>query len=233
MLRACVLNFKGSWDDHLPLVEFSYNNSYQSSIGMAPFEALYGRPCRSPVSWNEVGEEILIGLEMVQQAHQVVLVARDRLKAAQSRQKSYADKRRRPLEFTVDDYVMLKVSPMKGVKRFGAKGKLAPRFIGPFQVFERISSMAYRLDLPDQLKGVHNVFHVSMLRKFFRDEEQDLVVDFRGLHIEDDATVDFPPVKIVDVQEKGTRRNRIRMVKVQWSDNPKDVTWELEDVMQK
>ena len=132
MLRACVLNFKGLWDDHLPLVEFSYNNSYQSNIRMAPFESLYGRSCRSPVSWNEVGEEILIGPEMVQQAHHVVSVARDRLRAAQSRQKSYVDKRMRPLEFTVDDFIMLKVSPMKGVKHFGAKGKLAPRFVGPF-----------------------------------------------------------------------------------------------------
>ena len=123
------------------------------------------------VSWNEVGEEILIGPEMVQQAHHVVSVARDRLRVAQSHQKSYADKRRRPLEFEVGDYVMLKVSPMKGVKRFGAKGKLAPRFVGPFKVLERIGSMAYRLELPKQLKGVHDVFHVSMLRKFFRDVE--------------------------------------------------------------
>jgi hypothetical protein len=194
---------------------------------------LYGRPCRSPVSWNEVGEEILIGPEMVQQAHHVISVARDRLRAAQSCQKSYMDKRMRPLEFEVGDYVMLKVSPMKGVKQFGAKGKLAPRFVGPFKVLERIGFMAYRLELPEQLKGVHDVFHVSMLRKFFYDEEQDLIVDFRGLQIEDDATVSFPPVKIVDVQEKGTRRNRIRTVKVQWSDNPKNVTWEIKDVMQK
>ena len=141
-------------------------------------------------------------------------MARDHLKASQSRQKSYADKRRRPLEFEIDDYVMLKVSPMKGVKRFGAKCKLEPRFVGPFKVLERIGSMAYRLELLEQLKGVHDVFHVSMLRKFFYDEEQDLIVDFRGLQIEDDATVSFPPVKIVDVKEKGTRRNRIRAVKV-------------------
>src|ERR1700732_3146240 len=102
---------------------------------------------------------------------------------------------------------MLKGSPMKGVKIFGAKGKLAPRFVGPFRVLERIGSMAYRLELPEQLKGVHDVFHVSILRKFFRDEEQDLIVEFRGLQIEDDVTVSFPPVKIVDIQEKGTRRN--------------------------
>ena len=174
-----------------------------------------------------------MGPEIVQQAHHVVSIARDHLKATQSRMKSYADKRRRPLEFAVNDFVMLKVSPMKGVKRFGAKGKLAPRFIGPFEVLERIGSMAYKLALPEQLQNVHDIFHVSMLKKFIRDKEQDLVVDFSGLQVEDDATIELPPMKIIDVQEKGTRGKRIRSVKVQWSDNPRDVSWELEDVMMK
>ncbi|GJS04131.1 reverse transcriptase domain-containing protein [Tanacetum coccineum] len=115
MLRACVLYFGGSWDVHLPLVEFSYNNSYHASVRCAPFEALYGRKCRSPIMWAE-----------------------DRLKAARDRQKSYADKKRKPLEFSVGDYVLLKVSPWKGVVRFGKKGKLAPRFVGPFEIIEKI-----------------------------------------------------------------------------------------------
>ena len=148
MLRACVLNFKSSWEDHFPLVDFSYNNSYQSSIGMAPFKALYWRSCRSPVSWNEVGEEVLMGSKLVEQAHHAVSVAGDHLKVAQSLMKSYANKKRRPLEFEVGDYVMLKVSPMKGVKRFGAKGKLAPRFVSPFVIIEMIGSMAFKLELP-------------------------------------------------------------------------------------
>ncbi|GJX49787.1 putative reverse transcriptase domain-containing protein [Tanacetum coccineum] len=131
MLRACVLDFGGSWDVHLPLVEFSYNNSYHSSMRCAPFEALYGRKCRLPIMWAEVGEGQLIGPELVQETTEKVSQIKDRLKAARDRQKSYADKRRKPLELSVGDYVLLKVSSWKGVVRFGKKGKLAPRFVGP------------------------------------------------------------------------------------------------------
>ncbi|GJW58156.1 putative nucleotidyltransferase, ribonuclease H [Tanacetum coccineum] len=147
MLRACVLDFGGSWDVHLPLVEFSYNNSYHSSVRCAPFEALYGRKCRSPIMWAEVGEGQLIGPELVQETTEKISQIKDRLKAARDRQKSYADKRRKPLEFSVGDYVLLKVSPWKGVVRFGKKGKLAPRFVGPFEIIEKVGPVAYRLDL--------------------------------------------------------------------------------------
>ncbi|GJV97427.1 putative reverse transcriptase domain-containing protein [Tanacetum coccineum] len=126
MLRACVIDFGGSWDTHLPLAEFSYNNSYHSSIRCAPFEALYGRECRSPVLWAEIGENSLIGPELVQETTDKVVLIKEKLKAARHRQKSYADNRRKPLEFEVGDRVMLKVSPWKGVIRFGKKGKLAP-----------------------------------------------------------------------------------------------------------
>ncbi|GKE26348.1 hypothetical protein Tco_1441732 [Tanacetum coccineum] len=148
MLRACVLNFWGSWDVHLPLVEFSYNNSYHSSVRCAPFEALYDRKCRSPIMWAEI---------------------KDRLKAARDHQKSYADKRRKPLEFSVGDYVLLKVSPWKGVVRFGKKGRLAPRFVGLFEIVKKVGPMAYRLDLPEELNGVHDTFHVSNLKKCLAD----------------------------------------------------------------
>ena len=121
MLRACTLDFRGNWDVKLPLVEFTYNNSYQSTIGMAPYEALYGRKCRSPVHWDEVGERRLLGPELVQQTTTVVEKIRERMKMAQSRQKSYADIRRRDLEFSVGDHVLLKVAPMKGIMRFGRK----------------------------------------------------------------------------------------------------------------
>ncbi|GJU01660.1 putative reverse transcriptase domain-containing protein [Tanacetum coccineum] len=154
MLRACVLDFGGSWDVHLPLVEFSYNNSYHSSVRCAPFEALYGRKCRSPIMWAEVGEGQLIGPELVQETTEKISQIKDRLKAARDRQKSYADKRRKPLEFSVGEYVLLKVSPWKGVVRFGKKGKLAPRFVGPFEITERIGPVAYRLRLPEELNGV-------------------------------------------------------------------------------
>ncbi|XP_070031682.1 uncharacterized protein, partial [Nicotiana tomentosiformis] len=131
MLRACVLDFKGNWDDHLALIEFAYNNSYHSSIKMAPYEALYGRRCRSPVGWFEVGETELYGPDLIHQAIEKVKVIQERLRTAQSRQKSYSDVRRRDLEFKVGDWVFLKISPMKGVMRFGKKGKLSPRYIGP------------------------------------------------------------------------------------------------------
>ncbi|GKB07953.1 putative reverse transcriptase domain-containing protein [Tanacetum coccineum] len=143
MLRACVTDFGGSWDVHLPLAEFSYNNSYHSSIKCAPFEALYGRKCRSPVLWAEIGESSLIGPELVQETTDKVVLIKEKLKAAKDRQKSYVDNRRKPLEFEVGDRVMLKVSPWKGVIRFGKKGKLAPRYVGPFEILERISLVAY------------------------------------------------------------------------------------------
>ncbi|GKC25060.1 reverse transcriptase domain-containing protein [Tanacetum coccineum] len=129
MLRACVLDFRGSWDVHLPLVEFSYNNSYHSSVRCASFEALYGRKCRSPIMWAEVGEGQLIGPELVQETIEKISQIKDRLKAARDHQKSYADIWRKPLEFSVGEYVLLKVSPWKGVVRFGKKGKLAPRVL--------------------------------------------------------------------------------------------------------
>ena len=129
MLRACSLEWKGNWDEQLSLAEFSYNNSFHASIGVAPFEALYGRKCRSPICWFEVGERQLLGPELVQDASERIAIIRQKLLTAQSRQKSYADKRRRELEFNVGDMVFLKVSPWKGVIRFGNKGKLSPRYI--------------------------------------------------------------------------------------------------------
>ncbi|GJU27169.1 putative reverse transcriptase domain-containing protein [Tanacetum coccineum] len=143
--------------------------SYHSSVRCAPFEALYGRKCRSPIMWAEVGEGQLIGPELVQETTEKISQIKDRLKAARDRQKSYADKRRKPLEFSVGDYVLLKVSPWKGVVRFGKKGKLAPRFVGPFEIIEKVGPVAYRLDFPEDLNGVHDTFHVSNLKKCLAD----------------------------------------------------------------
>ena len=169
MLRACVLDHQGSWEEHLPLVEFAYNNSYQASIQMAPYEALYGRPCRSPLCWTEVGESSITGPDLIRDTSEKVSLIRQRLLMAQSRQKNYADVRRRPLEFEVGDHVFLKVMLKRGVVRFGKRGKLSPRFIGPFEILERIDTVAYRLALPPSMSGVHEVFHVSMLRKYMLD----------------------------------------------------------------
>nr|GEV13410.1 putative reverse transcriptase domain-containing protein [Tanacetum cinerariifolium] len=154
-----------TWDTHLPLVEFSYNNSYHTSIKCAPFEALYGQKCRSPVIWTEVGESQLIGPEIVQEMTEKIIQIKEKLKTVRSHQKSYTDKRRKPLEFKLRDRVLLKVSPWKGVVRFGNKGKLAPRYVGPFEIVECVGLVAYRLKLPQELSCVHDTFHVSNLKK--------------------------------------------------------------------
>ncbi|KAD4586100.1 hypothetical protein E3N88_23701 [Mikania micrantha] len=160
----------GHWDDHLPLVEFSYNNSYHASIGMPPYEALYGRRCRTPVCWGGVGQKEVGSKAAVLDLTEKLQLVKARMKAAQDRQKSYADKRRRPIEFEVGDQVLLKVSPWKGIIRFRKRGKLSPRFIGPFRIMARVSKVAYRLDLPDELGGIHPTFHVSHLRKCLADD---------------------------------------------------------------
>ena len=169
MLRACVMEFKGSWDQHLSLMEFAYNNSYHASLGMAPYEALYGRKCRTPICWDEAGERKLLGPEIVQITVDKIEVIRSRLKTAQDRQKSYADLKRKDIEYQVGDKVFLKVSPWKSVMRFGKKGKLSPLFIGPYEIVERIGPVAYRLAFPQELSKIHNVFQVSMLRKYRSD----------------------------------------------------------------
>ena len=166
LLRFCALDFGGSWGEHLPSVEFSYNNSFQASIGMAPYEALYGRPCISPMCWAESEEYLALGPELIRETTDTIQIIQDRLRIAQSRQKSYADWRRRPLEFLVGDFVFFKVTLKRGVSRFGIKGKLAPRFTGSFEITERVGSLAYRLALPPQLSHIHNIFRVSMLQKY-------------------------------------------------------------------
>ena len=136
----------------MPFVEFSYNNNFQISIGMAPYEALYGRKCRSPICWDNVGERKLLGLDFVQVTIEKIQLKRERLKTTQSQQKSYVDNRRRELEFQVDDHVFLKVSLMKNVMRFGKKGKLSPRYVGPFEVHEKVSALTYKVALPLKLE---------------------------------------------------------------------------------
>ncbi|GJT77948.1 putative reverse transcriptase domain-containing protein [Tanacetum coccineum] len=169
MLRACVLDFRGSWDVYLPLVEFSYNNSYHSSVRCASFEALYGRKCRSPILWAEVREGQLIGPKLVQETTKKISQIKDRLKAVRDRQKSYADKRTKPLEFSVGDHVLLKVSPWKGVVCFGKKEKLTPRFVGPFEIIEKVGLVAYRIAITPVIE-INNLLFVlitSVLGDFY------------------------------------------------------------------
>ncbi|GJR91983.1 hypothetical protein Tco_0215994 [Tanacetum coccineum] len=201
-----------------------------TNIRCAPFEALYGRKCRSPVLWAEIGESSLIGPELVQETTDKVVLIKEKLKAARDRQKSYADNRRKPLEFEVGDRVMLKVSPWKGVIRFGKKGKLAPRYVGPFEILERIGPVAYRLRLPEELSGVHDTFHVSNLKKCLADASLHVPLD----EIKVDKTLRFveEPVEIMDREVKSLKRSRILLVKVHWnSKRGPEFTWEREDHM--
>ncbi|GJU99307.1 putative reverse transcriptase domain-containing protein [Tanacetum coccineum] len=192
MLRACVIDFGNGWIKHLPLVEFSYNNSYHASIKAAPFEALYGRKYRSPVCWAE----------------------------------------RKPMEFQVGDRVMLKVSPWKGVVRFGKRGKLNPRYVGPFKVLKKIGSVAYKLELPQELSRVHNTFQVSNLKKCYSDKP--LAVPLEGLHVDDKLQFVEEPVEIMEREIKRLKRSRIPLVKVRWnSRRGPEFTWEREDLFKK
>ncbi|WVZ64066.1 hypothetical protein U9M48_013636 [Paspalum notatum var. saurae] len=161
MLRACAIQYGTSWDKCLPYAEFFYNNSYQANLKKSLFEALYGKRCRTPLFWNQTGENQVFGPDIIQDAEQQLWIVQENLRVAQSRQRSYADVRRRDLSFKVDDHVYLKVSPMRGIRRFNMKGKLAPRYIGPFKILEKKGEVAYRLELPPSLSGVHDVFHVS------------------------------------------------------------------------
>ena len=193
-------------------MEFAYNNSYQASIGMAPYEDLYGWKCRTPVCWDEVGERKLVGLEIVQVTCDKVKGIRDRLKITQNRQKSYADNRCRDLEFEVGDMVFLKISPWKGVLRFGKSGKLSPLYIGPYMIVERIGKVAYRLELPSDLDRIHDVFHVSMLRKYIPDPSH--VLTEQLVEIQENLTYKEEPVQILDRQEQVLCNKTILLVKV-------------------
>ncbi|WVZ70085.1 hypothetical protein U9M48_018783 [Paspalum notatum var. saurae] len=155
LLRACVLTYGPNWEDSLPFAEFSYNNSYQASIEMSPFQALYGRQCRTSLMWEEAGERQFFGPAIFEEAAENVAKVRDNLKIAQSRQKSYANKRRRELTFEAGEFVYLKVSPLRGTKRFHTRGKLAPRYVGPYKIKKNIGDLAYELELPEHLSGVH------------------------------------------------------------------------------
>ncbi|GJX25006.1 putative reverse transcriptase domain-containing protein [Tanacetum coccineum] len=214
MLRACAIDFGKGWVNHLPLVEFSYNNSYHASIKAAPFEALYGRKCRSPVCWTEVGEAQILGPELIQETTEKIIQIKHRMQAA------------------LGDKVMLKVSPWKGVVRFGKRGKLNPRYVGPFKVLEKVGEVAYKLELPEELSRVHNTFHVSNLKKCHADEP--LAVPLDGLHLDDKLHFVEEPLEIVGREVKRLKRSRIPLVKVRWnSKRGPEFTWEREDQFKK
>ncbi|KAL5578280.1 hypothetical protein UlMin_019979 [Ulmus minor] len=189
-----------------------------------------GTKLKSPVHWYETGETRLSTSDFIEETTEAIKKIRQRMETAQSRQKSYADKRRRPLEFQVGDSVFLKVAPMKGVMRFGKKGKLSPRFIGPFEILERIGKVAYKLALPPELSSVHNVFHVSMLKKYVSDPSH--VLEHEPIQVNEDLTYEEKPVQILDRKDKTLRNKVIPLVKVLWRNHKiEEATWEREDDM--
>jgi hypothetical protein len=230
MLKACVMEHPGSWDKNLSWAEFSYNNNYQESLKMASFEVLYRHRCRTPLNWIEPGETVIFGPDIVDEAKATVRHIQDNLRATESRQESYANKRRRPLEFEVGDQVYLKVSPMKGVKRFGMKGKLAPRYIGPFPILEKCGIVSYKLELPPSLAGVHNIFHVSQLKKCLKASVYVVLLEVTPLVA--DLTYPEHPIKILDQKNYVTRRKTVKLFKVQWINHyEEEATWESEDFL--
>jgi hypothetical protein len=230
MLYAYVLTDGPKWDKHLPLAVFSYNNSYQESIKMSPFEALYKWPYRTPLSWSESDEMVIFDPDIVTEVKEKVKQIQANILAAQSRQKSYTDKRCNPLEFEVGDHVYLRVFPMKGVRRFGIKGNLAPRYIGSYPIIDKYGPTSYQVELPAKLSGVHNMFHVSQLKTCLKPPTDMVIED--TIPLEPDLTYKAYPNKILDQQAQVTRNKTTRFYKIQWNEHFEDeATWEREDFL--
>ncbi|WVZ89557.1 hypothetical protein U9M48_035941 [Paspalum notatum var. saurae] len=207
MLRACAIQYGTSWDKSLPYAEFSYNNSYQASIKMSPFQALYGRRCGTPLHWDQPGEKRLFGPGIIEDAERQVRMIRENLRIAQTG-------REEDLEFAVGEYVYLKVSPIRGLRRFKVKGKLAPRYIGPFKIIDRKGEVAYQPELHDRLSGVHNVV-CEYLEERLREDE---------LNVRDDLTyTEYPNQNFGNGERELPKR-------VKWSHHTaEEATWERED----
>ncbi|GJV42703.1 putative reverse transcriptase domain-containing protein [Tanacetum coccineum] len=231
MLRACMIDFRSSWDRHFPLVEFLYNNSYHASNKAALYKA-YGRKCRSPVCSSEVGDSQLTCPEKIRETSEKIISIKNRLLTTHSRQKSYADRRSKPLEFEISDMVLLKVSLWKGTVRFGKHRKLSPRYIGPFKILARVGPVAYTLELPKELKGIHSTFHVSNLKKCLA--EGDIVIPMDGIQLDDKLHMIEESVEIFNREVKRLKQSRIPIVKVRWnSQRGPEFTWEREDQIKK
>ncbi|GKB76628.1 putative reverse transcriptase domain-containing protein, partial [Tanacetum coccineum] len=185
---------------------------YHASIKTTPFEALYGRKYRSPICWSEVGNSQLTGPRLVRETTEKIIQIKNCLLTARSRQKSYADVRQKPMEFSVGDMVMLKVSPWKGVIHFGKRGKLSPWYIRPFKIIERIGPVAYKLELPEKIRGIHSTFHVSNLKRCLADEN--LIIPLEEIQLDDKLHFIEEPVEIMDHEVKRLKQSRILIVKV-------------------
>jgi hypothetical protein len=232
ILRAYVLEHQESLDQNLPWAEFSCNNSYQESLKMSPFEVLYGRRCHTPLNWIEPREKVIFRPDLVEEAKATIRSIQDNLKATKSRQETYANRRCRPLAFKVGNQVYLRVSTMRGVKRFRVKGKLAPHYNGLFPILEKCGTVAYKLDLPPSLAGVHDIFHESQLKKCLKALVDVVLPEVTPLR----ADLSYPehPINILDQKDRVTRHKIIKFFKIQWSNHSEEeeeATWKSEDFL--
>ena len=206
------------------LTEFAYNNSYQASIKMSPFEALYGRKCHTPLSWSQPEDKLILGPEALQEMEKVVKNIQQNIKTTQDRHKSYAYKKRIHREFSVGEQVYLRINPKNSTLHIGSYAKLAPRYYGPFEVLEGVGRVAYMLVLPSHIK-VHDVFHVSLLKKYVHDPTH--VIDWNVLQVELEGELLPKPIQILAQEEIELRNRTVARVKVRWRNfAPKEATWE-------
>jgi hypothetical protein len=230
ILRACVLTYGKNWEDNLAFAEFSYNNGYHTSLKKAPFEVLYGRKCRTLLMWSKVGDHVIESSDFIKAAEEKIVEVCENLWIAQSRQKSYVDKRRHELKFDVEDHVYLKVSPIHETRRFHVHEKLASWYIDPYPVIKRIDTVTYKIKLLEQLYDVHNIFHVSQLWKCLRVPEEQVAPD--TLDLQDDLRYQEVHVRILDTMTQRTRMQAFKLCKVQWSRHSEaEATWEREDAL--
>jgi hypothetical protein len=214
MLRMYVMGKLSKWEHYLHLVEFAYNNGYHASLKMIPFEALYGRRCNTPVSWDNPADRTVVGTKLLKEMEDKMLKIKQNLKIAQDRQKSYADKNRTHGEFKVGDHVFLKVKANRSSLKLGSCAKLAARFCGPFEILERIGPVAYMIAFPASM-FIHNGFHVSLLKKYIPDVNH--VIDWDVIQVEQEGSFQVHPVRILDRKIKQLWNRAIGLVKVQWT----------------
>jgi hypothetical protein len=225
-----VMDKPSKWEDYLHLVEFAYNNGYQESLKMSPFEALYGRKCNTPVSWDNPTDKEVVGPEFLKEMEEQMLKIKKNLKASQDMQKSYADKNRTHREFIVADHVFLKVKANRSSLKLGNCAKLVAIFSKPFEILERIGPVAYMLALPASMT-VHNVFRVSLHKKYILDANH--VIDWNVIQVEQEGVLQVNHVHILEWKRKQLRNRAIGLVKVQWTwYGLEDMTWEHKDAMQ-
>eukprot|EP00253_Pinus_taeda_P010542 PITA_10542 len=229
MLRAYVMLKPGQWEEYLHLVEFAYNNGYHTSTQLSPFEVLYGRKCHTPSSWGGPEDKLSLGPEMLKDMEDMVKRVRANLKAAQDRQKSFANRKRRFTEYKVGDHVFVRIQTRRSTLQWSGCAKLAPRYFGPFQILARVGPVAYQLALPSHIR-IHNVFHVSVLQKYVYDPKH--VIPWQDVRVEPEGEVLVEPQSILDRREVRLRKRVITQVKVLWQHyGPEEATWEDEELI--